>query len=63
MAEDSIEVLSTGAEAPDFELQGTDGETHSLDSFADYEAVLLVFTCNHCPYLDSARESRRLRRA
>jgi len=50
MAEGSIEVLSTGTEAPDFELQGTDGETHSLDSFADAEAVLLVFTCNHCPY-------------
>jgi len=50
MAEGSIEVLSTGTEAPDFELQGTDGGTHSLDSFADYEALLLVFTCNHCPY-------------
>jgi len=50
MAEGSIEVLSTGTEAPDFELQGTDGETHSLESFSDAEAVLLVFTCNHCPY-------------
>ena len=50
MAEGSIEVLSTGTEAPNFELQGTDGETHSLDGFADHDAVLLVFTCNHCPY-------------
>jgi peroxiredoxin len=50
MAEGSIEVLSTGASAPDFELPGTDGETYTLDSFADYDAVLLVFTCNHCPY-------------
>jgi len=50
MAEGSIEMLPTGAQAPDFELQGTDGESYSLDSFADYEAVLLVFTCNHCPY-------------
>jgi len=50
MAEGSIEVLSTGTDAPEFELQGTDGETHSLDSFSDAEAVLLVFTCNHCPY-------------
>jgi len=50
MAEGSIEVLSTGATAPDFELRGTDGETYSLDDFAANEAVLLVFTCNHCPY-------------
>ncbi|MEF8853874.1 MAG: thioredoxin family protein [Haloarculaceae archaeon] len=50
MAEGSIEVLPTGAQAPDFELRGTDGETYSLDDFADNEAVLLVFTCNHCPY-------------
>jgi peroxiredoxin len=50
MADGSIEVLSTGAQAPDFELRGTDGETHSLGDFADNEAVLLVFTCNHCPY-------------
>jgi len=44
------DVLQRGDEAPDFELRGTDGETHSLADFADHEAVLLVFTCNHCPY-------------
>jgi len=44
------DALERGEVAPDFELQGTDGETHSLDDFADHEAVLLVFTCNHCPY-------------
>jgi len=50
MAEDSLEVLPTGAAAPEFELRGADGETYALDDFADNEAVLLVFTCNHCPY-------------
>jgi len=50
MAEGSIEVLQRGAQAPDFELEGTDGESYSLADFADNEAVLLVFTCNHCPY-------------
>ncbi|QLD88237.1 thioredoxin family protein [Natronomonas salina] len=44
------DALQRGDEAPDFELEGTDGETHSLDDFADREALLLVFTCNHCPY-------------
>ncbi|NHN40483.1 thioredoxin family protein [Halorubellus sp. JP-L1] len=42
--------LGAGDEAIDFELQGTDGETYTLDSFAGNEALLLVFTCNHCPY-------------
>ncbi|WP_416839438.1 thioredoxin family protein [Haloferax sp. DFSO52] len=42
--------LETGDDAPDFELPGTDGETYSLESFAEYDALLVVFTCNHCPY-------------
>ncbi|SFL11896.1 AhpC/TSA family protein [Halogranum rubrum] len=42
--------LSRGDAAPTFDLPGTDGETYSLDSFADNEALLVVFTCNHCPY-------------
>ncbi|ADQ67545.1 peroxiredoxin [Halogeometricum borinquense DSM 11551] len=42
--------LSHGDVAPDFSLPGTDGETYTLDSFADYDALLVVFTCNHCPY-------------
>lgn len=46
---ESDSALDRGDSAPDFELPGTDGETYSLDSF-DSEAVLLVFTCNHCPY-------------
>ncbi|WP_232688246.1 thioredoxin family protein [Halobacterium zhouii] len=48
-AESSTE-LEAGDDAPDFELQGTDGETHALGDFADNDAVLVVFTCNHCPY-------------
>ena len=50
MAEGSIDRLEPGDPAPAFELPGTDGRTHSLDEFADREAVLVVFTCNHCPY-------------
>ncbi|SEO77198.1 AhpC/TSA family protein [Halogranum amylolyticum] len=42
--------LTRGDAAPAFELPGTDGETYTLDSFADEEALLVVFTCNHCPY-------------
>jgi peroxiredoxin len=42
--------LEHGDPAPDFELPGTDGDTHTPDDFGDNEALLVVFTCNHCPY-------------
>ena len=56
MAGESIDLLTPGAAAPDFELQGTDGETYSLDDFADREALLVVFTCNHCPYAQAKQD-------
>ncbi len=42
--------LGRGDAAPEFELPGVDGERHSLDDFAGSDALLVVFTCNHCPY-------------
>lgn len=50
MAEESIDVLELGDEPPTFELPSTGGETISINDFADHEALLVVFTCNHCPY-------------
>ncbi|MDY6761511.1 MAG: thioredoxin family protein [Candidatus Nanohaloarchaea archaeon] len=47
---ESAEKLAAGDTAPDFSLPGVDGETYLLDDFSDYSALLLVFTCNHCPY-------------
>ena len=44
------DAIQRGESAPDFELPGADGETYSLSDFADREALLVVFTCNHCPY-------------
>ncbi|MFC7028466.1 thioredoxin family protein [Halomicroarcula sp. GCM10025324] len=44
------DVLQHGDAAPSFELAGADGGMHSLDDFTDHEALLVVFTCNHCPY-------------
>ncbi|WP_049923326.1 thioredoxin family protein [Halopiger djelfimassiliensis] len=45
--------LEAGDPAPDFELDGVDGEPYTLESFSDAEALLLVFTCNHCPYAEA----------
>jgi len=49
VAMESDSELDRGDAAPAFELPGTDGETYTLDSF-DADTLLLVFTCNHCPY-------------
>jgi len=37
--------------APDFELLGIDGKKHSLNDYNDYEGLLVIFMCNHCPYV------------
>jgi peroxiredoxin len=48
----SPQVLATGSPAPPFSLKGVDGKVHSL---ADYvkksKTTLVVFICNHCPYV------------
>lgn len=49
--------LNHGDLAPSFELPGVDGKSHALDHYADKEALVVVFTCNHCPYA-KAYESR-----
>ncbi len=48
--EESTRDPDRGDPAPDFELPGMDGETYTLADFDDYRALLVVFTCNHCPY-------------
>ncbi|MFN3655271.1 MAG: thioredoxin family protein [Candidatus Nitrosotenuis sp.] len=43
--------LKKGDSAPDFELLGIDDKKYSLASFAKYDALLIIFMCNHCPYV------------
>lgn len=38
-----------GSPSPGFKLFGTDLRYHSLDMYKDADAIVLVFTCNHCP--------------
>ena len=42
--------IALGTIAPAFDLPGTDGSNHSLDSLSAGQATVIVFTCNHCPY-------------
>ena len=37
--------------AHDFELPGVDGKTYTLSSFANQKILVLIFMCNHCPYV------------
>ena len=43
--------LEIGQAAPDFDLPGVDGNSHSLASFGDAKLLVVVFSCNHCPYV------------
>ena len=40
-----------GSPAPDFSLVNVDGRVVSLSDFADAPALLVMFICNHCPYV------------
>jgi peroxiredoxin len=42
-----------GTDTPAFDLPGVDGRNHTLDDYADAEALALVQSCNHCPYVQA----------
>jgi glutathione peroxidase-family protein len=43
--------VSAIASAPTFDLPGVDGRNHSLDEYAGTAVLVLVQSCNHCPYV------------
>jgi peroxiredoxin len=46
-----IPTIPLGSKAPDFDLPGVDGKRHTLASFADKPVLVVIFSCNHCPYV------------
>ena len=48
--------LKTGDSAPDFELVGTDDKKHALNDY-DKKGLLIIFMCNHCPYVKAKIEA------
>jgi peroxiredoxin len=44
-------MLPLGTAAPDFRLMNVDGQEVGLDDFADAPALLVIFMCNHCPFV------------
>ena len=52
--------LATGDQDPDFDLVGTDVDYYSLDSFKEFDNLIIFFTCNHCPYVTGSDEVTRM---
>lgn len=50
------EQKSLGKPAPPFKLIGVDGQTYSQDSFKSAEVLVVLFICNHCPYVQAVED-------
>ena len=58
-------ICDFGWNAVDFSLKGTDGATYALDNVRGAKGTLVMFICNHCPYVKAildrlVREGRAL---
>src|SRR5450631_970625 len=47
-------ICAFGWKACDFALKGTDGKTYSLADVRGPNGTLIVFICNHCPYVKAS---------
>ena len=43
--------IALDARAPDFQLPATDGRSYALKDIAGEKGTVIVFICNHCPYV------------
>lgn len=51
MARTETPGLDLGAQAPDFSLKGVDGNTYTFADINGPKGTLVMFICNHCPYV------------
>jgi peroxiredoxin len=49
-------VCNFGWKAVDFDLQGVDGKRYRLNDVRGEKGLLVMFICNHCPYVKAVRE-------
>ncbi len=56
MAKTESTMAALGMVAPDFVLPDTDGRPRALGDFADAPGLLVIFMCNHCPFVIHIRE-------
>lgn len=50
------EALQAGTPCPDFSLPGVDGKTYARDDFASSRVLVVMFICNHCPYVQAVED-------
>ncbi|MCM2322929.1 MAG: thioredoxin family protein [Oligoflexia bacterium] len=50
------EQTELGSVAPAFRLPGTDGRTYGLEDFHSARALVVIFMCNHCPYVKAVKD-------
>ncbi|HBT85227.1 MAG TPA: thioredoxin family protein [Porphyromonadaceae bacterium] len=55
----SAQPISVGSQAPNFSLKNVDGATVSLSDYASEKGVMVIFSCNPCPYV-KAYEDRMI---
>jgi peroxiredoxin len=48
--------LALGTPCPDFRLPSVDGKTLARDDFRDATALVVMFICNHCPYVQAVED-------
>lgn len=57
MVKTASTMLPLGTSAPDFSLPNVDGSTVSLGDFTDAKGLLVIFMCNHCPFVVHLRSA------
>lgn len=57
MVATSSTMVELGSPAPDFDLPDPSGTRHTLADFADAPVLVVMFLCNHCPYVRLIREA------
>ncbi|HIC91875.1 MAG TPA: thioredoxin family protein [Syntrophaceae bacterium] len=45
------QMVPLGTPAHDFSLPGVDGKIYTINSFRDKKVLVVIFMCNHCPYV------------
>jgi peroxiredoxin len=48
--------LPLGSACPDFRLRSVDGRTFARDDFRDRTVLVVLFICNHCPYVQAVED-------
>ena len=52
----AMQDISLGTACPEFRLPATDGTTYALADFADKQVLVMLFICNHCPYVKAVED-------